>query len=58
MTEPEANDFLTHIIAHETNKNRPELNITPDDPRVIEHAKKLEECLGEMLKGKQGRDVQ
>ena len=58
MTKPEANDFLTHVIAHETNKNHPELNITPDDPRVIEHAKKLEMFFGEMLKGKRGRDVQ
>ena len=52
MTDPEANDFLTYIIANETNKNHPELNITPDDSRVQEHAKKLEMCLGEMLEEK------
>jgi len=52
MTEQDANDFLTHVIAAETNKNHPELNITPDDPRVQEHAKIVEKFLEEMLKDK------
>jgi len=46
----EANDFLAQVVANVSNENNPGLNITPDDPRVQEHAKKLEKCLEEMLK--------
>lgn len=52
MEETKANDFLAHVIANVSNENNTGLNITPDDLRVQEHAKKLEKFFGEMIKWK------
>lgn len=52
--KPVVNDFLAQVVANVSNENNPGLNITPDDPRVQEHAITLEKFFGEMLKGKTG----